>query len=208
MASVHSFRLPHYPDHPVQIAAFTNVENAAFLRSQLLAANPDFDYAFLDATMILSPAHLLAATFLALHSHLTSRAKTRTPHSELVFRLHPNNNIGESYRRFGIADDTAHLIAVKLSLTPDVTRESVARHLGDVVRGQSVPLEDDGAEVLGSWCDVAKVRKIYKLNDMGAAKGGAKAKGKAAVNGLQGGIDDEKKQLESVILGMITLKGS
>ena len=52
MASVRSFTLPHYDAYPVHIALFHDVRNAAFLRSQLLAANPDFDYAFLDATMV------------------------------------------------------------------------------------------------------------------------------------------------------------
>ncbi len=52
MASVQTFVLPHYPSYPVHVALFKDVSNAAFLRSQLLEANPDFDYAFLDATMV------------------------------------------------------------------------------------------------------------------------------------------------------------
>lgn len=52
MAKVRTFRLPHYDAYPIQVAMFKDVKNAAFLRSQLLAANPEFDYAFLDATMV------------------------------------------------------------------------------------------------------------------------------------------------------------
>lgn len=52
MVSVRTFTLPHYPDYPVHVGLFTDVANAAFLRSQLLDANPDFDYAFLDASMV------------------------------------------------------------------------------------------------------------------------------------------------------------
>jgi hypothetical protein len=52
MAAVRTFTLPHYDAYPVQVALFKDVKNAEFLRSQLLAANPDFDYAFLDATMV------------------------------------------------------------------------------------------------------------------------------------------------------------
>ena len=55
MANVRTFTLPHYPDLPVHVSLFKNVENASFLRSQLLEANPDFDYAFLDATMVRYP---------------------------------------------------------------------------------------------------------------------------------------------------------
>ncbi|KAF2875891.1 kinase binding protein CGI-121-domain-containing protein [Massariosphaeria phaeospora] len=199
MASVRTFHLPHYPAYPVQVALFKDVANAAFLRSQLLEANPDFDYAFLDATMILTPNHLLSATFLALHASQTSRTKTRTAHSELVFRLHPNNNIGESYRKFGISDTTTHLIAVKFSLTPNITNESVSKHLGEFVKGESVAIGEEGEE-LGIWCDVGKVRKVYKLGEEKKTKKGAVVNGNVEM--------DARKEIESVVLGMITLKGS
>lgn len=52
MAAVRTFTLPHYEAYPVQVALFKDVKNAEFLRSQLLAANPEFDYAFLDAAMV------------------------------------------------------------------------------------------------------------------------------------------------------------
>ncbi|RII16481.1 hypothetical protein CUC08_Gglean002919 [Alternaria sp. MG1] len=222
MASVRTFSLPHYEAYPVHVALFKDVKNASFLRRQLLEANPDYDYAFLDASMILTPHHLLSATFLALHGHLTHRAKTRTPHSELVFRLSPNNNIGESYKKFGIADTTTALIAVKLPLSPSstastdekstyekdesITNESVSSHLGSAVEGTSVELGETGEE-LGMWCDVDKVRKVYKLG----GDGGKKDK-KGAVNGDGGDVErrkaEEKKDIESVVLGIIALKGS
>jgi len=123
--------------------------------------------------------------------------KTRTPHSELVFRLHPNNNIGESYRKFGISDTTTSLIAVKFSVTPEITQESVGKHLSEVVQGSPIPISEEGEE-LGTWADEAKIRKIYKLTDGGKGK-------KGAVNGAAA---DEKALLESVVLGTITLKGS
>ncbi|CAN9207597.1 unnamed protein product [Alternaria alternata] len=222
MASVRTFSLPHYEAYPVHVALFKDVKNASFLRRQLLEANPDYDYAFLDASMILTPHHLLSATFLALHGHLTHRAKTRTPHSELVFRLSPNNNIGESYKKFGIADTTTALIAVKLPLSPSSTastdekstyekdesikNESVSLHLGSAVEGTSVELGETGEE-LGMWCDVDKVRKAYKLGGDGGKKGK-----KGAVNGDGGDVErrkaEEKKDIESVVLGIIALKGS
>ncbi|KAI4952666.1 hypothetical protein J4E91_003138 [Alternaria rosae] len=221
MASVRTFTIPHYEAFPVHVALFKDVKNASFLRRQLLEANPEFDYAFLDASMILSPHHLLSATFLALHAHLTNRAKTRTPHSELVFRLSPNNNIGESYKKFGITDATTALIAVKLPLSPStsstneqgayekdegITNESVSKHLGSAVEGTSVGMGENGEE-LGEWCDVDKVRKVYKLGGGDSGKKGKKG------SGLNGDVDAErrsaeKKDIESVVLGVIALKGS
>lgn len=66
MAAVRTFSLPHYEAYPVQVAMFSDVKNAEFLRSQLLAANPEFDYAFLDAAMV---SRLLIS---ALRVHVSS----------------------------------------------------------------------------------------------------------------------------------------
>ncbi|KAF2737708.1 CGI-121-domain-containing protein [Polyplosphaeria fusca] len=203
MATVRTIVLPHYPSYPIHVCMFKDVSNAAFLRSQLLEANPDFDYAFLDAAMILSPQHLLSAAFLALHCTQVARAKTRTAHSELVFRLHPNNNIGESYRKFGISDKTSALIAVKLALKPETTAQVVAEHLGEHVKGESAD-PGEALEHVGMWCDVGKVRKMYKLEGVGEPKKGKRG---AIVNGNASDMD-ERKEMESVITGIITLKGS
>ena len=90
-------------------------------------------------------------------------------------------------------------VAVKFSLSPEITTESVGKHLGEVVEGESVVISENGEE-LAQFADVAKLRKIFKLND-----GGAKGKKGAAVNGE---AKDELKGLESVILGTMALKGS
>ncbi len=158
----------------------------------------------------MSAQHLLSATFLALHAFLTSRQKTRTPHSELVFRLSPNNNIGESYKKFGLTDSTSTLIAVKLPLTAQgsnaegVSNESVSKHLGSQVQGTSVEIGAEGDE-LGMWCDLEKVSKLYKLGNDGS--GGAKGRKPQLANGDAAG-HDRRKEMESVILGIMALKGS
>lgn len=125
-----------------------------------------------------------------------------------MFRLSPNNNIGESYRKFGLTDATSSLIAVKLSvkadgsIAEDVTNESVSKHLGDAVQGTSVELGEEGLE-LGASCDVELIRKMYKLG----GDAGKKGKKGSVVNGT-GGEQDKIKDMESVILGIIALKGS
>jgi EKC/KEOPS complex subunit CGI121/TPRKB len=118
--------------------------------------------------------------------------------------LHPNNNIGESYRKFGIADDTKSLIAVKLSLTPETTSESVANHLRGVVQGESIDIGERGEEI-GAYADLQKLDATYKLGPVGGAKPGGGKKG--AVNGTAP-EDDKRKEMEAVILGMMTIKGS
>jgi EKC/KEOPS complex subunit CGI121/TPRKB len=51
-----SLRLAHLPPPlAVHVALFREVSNAAFLRQQLLDGNPDFEYAFLDASSVRGP---------------------------------------------------------------------------------------------------------------------------------------------------------
>jgi len=118
--------------------------------------------------------------------------------------LSPNNNIGESYKTFGISDKTTHLIAVKLPIRADgsineaVTRDSVAQHLGTAIEGESVELDESGSQ-LGDYAEVHRIKKVYKLN---CAKGKG---GKATPNGEK---KDDRSDIEAVILGTIALKGS
>ena len=81
-----------------------------------------------------------------------------------------------------------------------VTAGSVARHFGAVVKGTSVDVGEVGERV-GRFCDWGMVRKVYNLG------GGGQKKGKSEVNGTAEG-KDEVKEMESVILGIIALKGS
>lgn len=84
----------------------------------------------------------------------------------------------------------------------ELTNEKVSEHLGRVVEGESVGIGEVGSE-LGNACDVERVRKVYKLND---GKKGTKG---AVVNGDGGkGKEDERKEIESVILGIMALKGA
>jgi EKC/KEOPS complex subunit CGI121/TPRKB len=67
MASVRTFTLPHYEAYPVHVALFRDVTNTAFLRSQLLEANPEFDYAFLDASMVCTIFFTFALPYIFHH---------------------------------------------------------------------------------------------------------------------------------------------
>lgn len=85
------------------------------------------------------------------------------------------------------------------------TNESVSKHLGENVKGESIDVGEEG-ERLGDACDVEKVRKVYKVNSSGVGTGKNGEK-KGVVNGA-GGELDERKELESVVLGIMTIKGS
>ncbi|KAL6354162.1 hypothetical protein LRP88_12496 [Fusarium phalaenopsidis] len=51
--SLETVTVEHLPaSHKVHVALFRDVRNAAFLHQQLLGRNPDFEYAFIDASVI------------------------------------------------------------------------------------------------------------------------------------------------------------
>lgn len=93
LTAMETITLPHLPQHRLQLALFTQVRNATFLRQQLLDGNTEFEYAFLDASVIVSRTHVLAACFRAINDLLHNRLKSRNVHSEIVFSLSPNNNV-------------------------------------------------------------------------------------------------------------------
>jgi EKC/KEOPS complex subunit CGI121/TPRKB len=71
------------------------------------------------------------------------------------------------------------------------------------VQGEPVHIGEDGEE-LGSWADLEKVRTAYKLGGVRAVDSGSQ---NGVVNGAHGD-SDERKEMEAVILGVMTIKGS
>ena len=72
-------------------------------------------------------------------------------------------------------------------------------HLDKEVDGELVEFEDD---VIWEMTDLARVRKIYKLNSLG----GSGKKG-AMVNGV-GNEREERKEMEILVLGSMALRGA
>ncbi|KAK7513583.1 kinase binding protein CGI-121-domain-containing protein [Phyllosticta citriasiana] len=230
MALVHPLELAHLPNVAVHAALFDSVANAADLRRHLLDGNPDYEYAFLDVTTILSTTHVLAAVFRAVNDALHNRLKSRNVHSEVVFCLSPNNNIAESFRRFGIQDSTRTLLAIKITSTassssspssstthpsspfPSLPAHSISSHLTANVHGTPLPFTD---AAIAPFTDLARVRKIYKLDAAApSARGKNPKKGQAAPPPLPvNGVGGEKKEggraeMEACVLGMMALRGS
>ncbi|KAJ6079420.1 hypothetical protein N7467_009173 [Penicillium canescens] len=196
-SNLETINVPHLPSLPVHVALYRDVQNAAFLKGQLLAGNAEFEYALIDASMVLSRAHATAAVFRAVNDYMHNRLKSRNVHSEIVFSFNSTNNIAESFRRFGIADSTKDLLVVKVSVSPEITHESVAAHLGASVQGTSVPFDD---QTLSEVSDVSKIKKVYKL--------GALPSPPKATDQSNGTNDELKQRLENALLAAIALRGS
>ncbi|KAJ5888196.1 hypothetical protein N7495_008237 [Penicillium taxi] len=189
-----SINLPHLPASlPIHVALYRNVENAAFLREQLLAGNTEFQYAFIDASMVFSREHALTAIFRAVNDYLNDRLKSHNVHSEIVFSFNPTNHIGESLRKFGVSDSTKDLLAVKVSVSPEITHDSVAAHLESSIKGTSVPFDD---QIISEISDITKIKKVYKLAALPSP-------GDKVSNGT-----DARRRLELSLLGAIALRAS
>ncbi|KAH8423215.1 EKC/KEOPS complex subunit CGI121/TPRKB [Aspergillus melleus] len=195
-ASLETINLSHLPSSlPVHVALYRDLKNAPFLRQQLISGNAEFEYAFIDASMVLSKTHALSAVFRAVNDYLNDRLKSRNVHSETVFALNPTTNIADSFRKFGITDSTKDLLVIKVSVDPSVTHDTVAAHLSQYIEGSMVPFND---ETLSQIADVAKIKKAYKLGALNTTPGNQ-------ANGVQ---DDQMKRLELSVLAAIALRGA
>lgn len=87
------------PGYDICAALFTDVTNAGFLQAQLVAHNPAFEFALIDAATVLSRTHLLAAVYKAVLSHSAGALKTPNVHSETVLSLSPSLNVSHNTPR-------------------------------------------------------------------------------------------------------------
>ncbi|PTB67765.1 CGI-121-domain-containing protein [Trichoderma citrinoviride] len=195
--AVEIVQLDHVPSsYRIYLALFRNVKNAGFLHQQLLARNADFEYAFIDASTIVSRVHLLSAVFKAVNNSVNGTLRTPNVHSEIVVSLSSSSNIADAYRRFGVSPSTSDLFVVKVTFPSDTTPEppsadSVSQHLKDNVEGDAVPATD---ETIQTITDVRTVRKSYKLN------------GLAWLDAIKDELV-KRQEMERLILGGMALRG-
>ncbi|KAI6716949.1 hypothetical protein JHW43_000415 [Diplocarpon mali] len=94
MALLQTIHLEHLPtSYDLHVALYRNVTNASFLHQQLLAGNAEYEYALIDARVVVSRVHVLAAAYRAINDMLENRLRSRNVHAEIVFSLSPNNNV-------------------------------------------------------------------------------------------------------------------
>ncbi|KAI9597991.1 kinase binding protein CGI-121-domain-containing protein [Syncephalis fuscata] len=134
---------------------FKDVTNGEVLRERLQTGDTRLAYAFVDGRVVLSLFQLLVAAGRALAAANENRLKTYNIHSEVVYNLSPNTNIGEAFRRFGVNKDSTSLAVVKLD--GDITEAE--RDLVDLIDGTLVQVSDIGSDV-----QLDSIRKYYRLN--------------------------------------------
>ncbi|KAK8099865.1 hypothetical protein PG999_010239 [Apiospora kogelbergensis] len=197
-AAVETVALEHLPaTHTVLLALYRNVANASFLQEQLLSRNADFEYAFVDASTVVSRFQLLSAVYKAVSAEMAGAMRTPNVHSEMVVSLSSNNNISEAYRRYGVQPATKDVVVVKVLISREgspssLTPEDVEKHLETHVQGDSVACSDEELAKVTDW---PKLRKYHKLNGLPWIEA----------------IKDEeakKKELEMLIVSAMAMRGT
>lgn len=96
--ALETLHIEHVPaDHHIYGALFRDVQNVDFLQAQLIGKNPEFEYAFIDASVIISRTHLFVAIFRALNTLTEGTLQTPNVHSDIVIGLSPTNNVCFSF---------------------------------------------------------------------------------------------------------------
>lgn len=92
--SLERLDLEHIPPaYQVYTAYFRDVANTEFLHKQLLSRNTEFQYAFIDASSVISRLHILSAVYSAVNVLIDGTLRTPNVHSEMVVSLNINNNV-------------------------------------------------------------------------------------------------------------------
>lgn len=108
-----------------------------------------------------------------------------------------------------MSDTTASILVIKIPVNPAITDQSVQQHLTSAIQGTAVEFSDEN---LGTLTDLARVRKIYKLNNDGGRKSKKPSKESqlSKPEAASDNVDEshEKKELEVAILGVMALRGA
>lgn len=99
--ALEKIQLEHIPPtYQVYAAFFRDVTNTEFLHTQLLSRNSEFEYAFVDASAVISRLQLLSAVYSSLNALIVGALRTPNVHSEIVVSLSTNNNVPSPKRPF------------------------------------------------------------------------------------------------------------
>ncbi|CAE1238931.1 CGI121 [Acanthosepion pharaonis] len=114
----------------------------------------EFEAALLKTSMIQNPFQAITAANKALHQRQNNRMITKNIHSEILFCLSPLKGISDSFRKFGVSDDDKSVFVAVV----DDRQHKVLKQIVEKVQGKLHDMTD-----LESLCDVANIKKIYKV---------------------------------------------
>jgi EKC/KEOPS complex subunit CGI121/TPRKB len=136
------------------MALFSEVTNAAELRARVKEGS--LSGALLQPRLILETFQVLVAANKAVHEAAKGSTKTKTVHSEIIFNLSPSNNISESFKKFGISDDSKEVLIAVVGEKDAYSLREACKH----VKGKQVHLDS-----LTDLADLSQVKAVYKISD-------------------------------------------
>lgn len=207
--AMESFELEFFAAR-VNVWLFDQVKNAGELKKALIHASQTndraeqrrLDWAFIDASMITSPQHLITAVSQALVTHSHGNLKTKTLHSEILWTLSPGSNIMDAIKKFGLGPNTSALLLVKLQQLMQASdlasKEELDRAAQTLVDGRLVELNQLGKSMI-NW---KELRRLYKLNEDPAIKE-LDAKSKSGANDAAGELH---AMIDQIVTATVALK--
>ncbi|KAF9940135.1 hypothetical protein BGZ65_008117 [Modicella reniformis] len=139
----------------IHMACFTAVKNITDLKERLQAQENPLAFAMVESNLIMDVFQLLLAATKAAKDSESGKLSTQSLSSEIIYNLSSTKNIAESLKRFGIAEQTTSLIAIKIGGNPDEVLEEMSK----TVEGNLVSFSK-----LGQEKDTAKLRQYYKID--------------------------------------------
>ena len=85
--------------------------------------------------------------------------KTRSPYTELLYSLSPSTNVTESLKTFGVEEDTASAIAIRIIQGTECNPTAFADELKSALNCQVCEFSIDS---LTKHCDFEAIKQLYK----------------------------------------------
>ncbi|CAI5727683.1 hypothetical protein KXD40_005661 [Peronospora effusa] len=152
---------PLFNNRTLHVGYYTDVKNSRALRQDLL--DKKFDVALINAHLIAGSFQVHAAASRALLCDASNQLTTRSLHAELVFNMSGSRNVTESFKRFGVSNDTTSLVVCVIDAD-----EEALKQVETLVNGTQLPFDELGTHLTSE--DVKLIKKFYKISEQELTK--------------------------------------
>lgn len=166
MSSAIPFReieVPVYKKYKAVCFLASNVKNCQEIKENLIKANKDYDYGFINAKNVVSLEQLYSGFYKTVMSQHDGNMKSRTLHTELIYSLSPFKNIMDCLNKFGISKDSNSILIVKIVESETLNNDFIKtqqEHLKSIIDGEFLDITDDSLQEI---TDIKALEKNYKL---------------------------------------------
>lgn len=155
--------VPVYKKYKAVCFLASNVKNCQEIKENLIKANKDYDYGFINAKNVVSLEQLYSGFYKTVMSQHAGNMKSRTLHTELIYSLSPFKNIMDCLNKFGISKDSNSILIVKIVESETLNNDFIKtqqEHLKSIIDGEFLDITDDSLQEI---TDIKALEKNYKL---------------------------------------------